>query len=216
MIKTVLFDLDGTIVDTNELIIETFLYTLEGLTDKPLTRDFIAVNMGKPLREQLHFFTGLEDVDHLIDKYRGYNVNRHDELVREFPGVSEVIGRLHANGIRLGVVTSKVRRTTDMGLKLCGLEKYMDVIVTVEDVERPKPAAEPVLKAIQALGADKESTLMVGDSHYDILSAQGAGVLSAGVAWSLKGEEFLNSFAPNYMLQEMQDLLSIAGIKDRV
>lgn len=213
MITTILFDLDGTIVDTNELIIASFLHSLQGQTLEPFTRDHIIPNMGKPLMEQMLMFTGKTEVDDLIRIYREYNVRMHDELVREFPHVREVLAKLHANGIRMGVVTNKVRKTTEMGLKLFQLDRYMDTIVTVEDVSKAKPDPEGIQVALNRLNAKPEETLMVGDSQYDIQSGQNAGVKAAGVAWSMKGANFLRTFHPDYLLDDMRDLLDIAGIK---
>jgi pyrophosphatase PpaX len=212
-IDTVLFDLDGTIVDTNELIIQSFLHALEGRTPDPITREFLSVNMGRPLIDQMKRFTGKEEVDDVIQIYREFHVRRHDELVTEFPNVSEVLAKLYDSGVTMGVVTSKIRHTTEMSLELYGLDKYMSAIVTIEDVKHPKPHAEPVQQAIELLKADPARTLMVGDSHYDIVSGQGAGLRTAGVAWSLKDEEFLRSYKPDFMLQDMRELLDIVGVE---
>lgn len=214
MIKTILFDLDGTIVNTNELIISSFLHTLEGLTPRPYTRDDIIPNFGKPLAEQLRMYTGLSDVSEVIVKYRNFSIGRHDELVMEFPYVKEVMESLYRHGIKMGVVTSKIRRTTMMGLKRFELDGFIDVIVTVDDVQEPKPSPEGIRLAMAALDAEAETTLMVGDSQYDILAARNAGVRSAGVAWSMKGESFLRGFGPDYILHDMRDLLPIAGIEE--
>ncbi|TBL69822.1 pyrophosphatase PpaX [Paenibacillus thalictri] len=213
MIQTVLFDLDGTIVDTNELIIQSFLHTFDGITSEPVTREHIIPNMGRSLIDQMKFFSGREQVDDLVDKYRAFNIGKHDELVKEFPHVRETVAQLHAAGLKLGVVTSKVRRTTEMGLKLTGLAPYFNVIVTVEDVQRPKPDPEGIRAALKALGGSVDSAMMVGDSHYDINAAQNAGVTSVGVAWSLKGTEYLKSFKPDYIIQDIRELLSIAGLQ---
>lgn len=211
MIKTVLFDLDGTILDTNELIIASFLHALEGQTPEPVTREHIVPNMGRPLVEQMAFFSGRTEVADLVDVYRKFNVSKHDELVREFPHVRETMEALHRQGIRMGVVTSKIRLTTLMGLKLFRLDGLVDTIVTVEDVKEPKPNPEGVLKALDELGGTPDTALMVGDSQYDILAAQRAGAKAAGVAWSLKGEEFLRGYKPDYMLCDMRDLLRIVS-----
>lgn len=213
MIDTMLFDLDGTIVDTNELIIATFLHVIEGQTLEPYTRDHIIPHMGKPLAEQLMLFTGKLEVDDLIRAYREYNLRVHDELVRDFPHVTDVLGELHRAGIKLGVVTNKVRITTMKGLELFGLDTFMDVVVTPEDVKTPKPDPEGVLLAIEKLGSVPERTLMVGDSQYDLMAGQHAGARTAGVAWSMKGEAFLRTYDPDFMLQDMRDLLEIAGLK---
>jgi pyrophosphatase PpaX len=212
MIHTVLFDLDGTIVDTNELIIRSFLHALQGETPEAVTREQIIPNMGRPLIDQMKHFTGREQVDEVIAKYRAFNLANHDELVREFPYVREVLKALREHGCRLGVVTSKIRRTTEMGLKLCGLAEYIETVVTVEDVHNPKPDPEGILQALRTLGTEPEHAAMVGDSHYDILAAKNAGVTSVGVSWSLKGKAYLQKYDPDYLIDYMRELLPIVGV----
>lgn len=215
MIQTVLFDLDGTIVDTNELIIQSFLHTFEGITAEPVTREHIVPNMGRPLIEQMMFFSGREQVDDLVQKYRTFNIAHHDELVREFPHVRETLAKLHAAGVKLGVVTSKIRQTTEMGLKLTGLYDYFGTIVTVDDVGKAKPDPEGIHKAVRELGGDLSTALMVGDSHYDIEAAHNAGIPSVAVAWSLKGTEYLKQYKPTHIIQDMRDIVPIVGIEGK-
>lgn len=215
MIQTVLFDLDGTIIDTNELIIQSFLHTFEGVTEKPVTRELIIPNMGRPLVEQMQFFTGRTEVEDLVQKYRAFNIERHDELVTEFPRVKETVAELHAAGIKLGIVTSKVRLTSLMGLKLCGLSDYFQTIVSVDDVQKAKPNPEGIRKAMKELGSNADQTIMVGDSHYDIEAAHNAGVQSAGVAWSMKGIDYLQSYKPTYIIDDIRELLAIVGIESK-
>jgi pyrophosphatase PpaX len=148
-------------------------------------------------------------VSELVKGYRAYNSIHHDQMVKPFPYVMEVIKELHARGIKLGVVTTKIRPSTIRVLDLFDLTSYMGYIVTVDDVEHPKPHAEPVLKALAGLNAEAEHTLMVGDSSFDILAAQAAGVQAAGVDWSLKGEETLRGYGPDYILHDMRDLLKL-------
>ncbi|NOJ72242.1 pyrophosphatase PpaX [Paenibacillus alvei] len=211
MIRTVLFDLDGTIIDTNELIIETFLHVLRDKTPSPFTREHIIPSMGLTLEEQIRIFTGQDQVDELVAAYREYNVTRHDELVREFPYVKEVMAELHASGIQLGVVTTKMRATTERALRMFGLIDYLSTIVTVQDVTHPKPHPEPVLRAVEALKADPVQTIMVGDSPADIQAANAAGVVSCGVAWSLKGEAVLRQYEPRHIIHDMRDLYALVG-----
>lgn len=213
MIRTVLFDLDGTIIDTNELIIETFLHVLRDKTPSPFTREHIIPSMGLTLEEQIRIFTGQDQVDELVAAYREYNVTRHDELVREFPYVKEVLADLHASGIQLGVVTTKMRATTERALRMFGLIDYLSTIVTVQDVTHPKPHPEPVLRAVEALKADPAQTIMVGDSPADIQAANAAGVVSCGVAWSLKGEAVLRQYEPRHIIHDMRDLYALVGLE---
>ncbi|MFI2859076.1 pyrophosphatase PpaX [Paenibacillus sp. JSM ZJ436] len=206
MIETVLFDLDGTIIDTNDLIIASFMHVFQRNPDGPLTREQIIPHMGTTLEYQLQTFSGLEDVEELVPLYRAYNKQHHDQMVKTFPYVNEVVEWIQGQGLRMGVVTTKIRPSTLMTLDKFKLAPYMDAVVTVNDVEHPKPHPEPVQKAIELLGANPATTLMVGDSAVDMQSAKAAGALAAGVAWSLKGPEMLRSCGADYILQDMRDL----------
>lgn len=210
---TVLFDLDGTIIDTNELIIQSCLHALRGVVPPDFGREQIIPCMGQPLAVQMRLFTGRDDVDDLIRKYREYNLAHHDEMVSLFPGVAETLAALKARGVRLGVVTTKMRETTERALRMFGLIGKMDVIVTLDDVTHPKPHPEPVRKAMDALGADPARTLMVGDSPVDMESARCAGAIPVGVAWSLKGEKVLREAGAARILHRMDELLALCGIE---
>lgn len=211
MIECVLFDLDGTIVNTNELIISSFMHALKENNLPVLTREQIIPMMGTTLQQQLGAFSGLEakDISVLERSYRSYNNAHHDELVRSFPHVNETMEELLRRGIRLGIVTTKIRPNTLKALQMFDLLKYMETIVTVNDVTHPKPHPEPVLTAIANLGVEPAKTLMVGDSAVDIQSAKAAGVRVAAVAWSLKGEDVLRTYEPDYIIHEMKDLYTI-------
>lgn len=212
MITTVLFDLDGTILDTNELIVQSFLHSLEGESPEPITREHIIPNMGRPLIDQMKHFTGKTDVDSVILKYRAFNLDNHDTLVREFPYIREAFAKLYENGIKIGIVTSKITKTTLMGLKLAGLDTYITSIVTVDDVLKPKPDPEGIFKALDELGSKPEEAIMVGDSHFDIHAAQNAGVRSVGVAWSWKGRAYLEEHDPDWIIDDIRELYEIAGL----
>ncbi|WP_027093373.1 pyrophosphatase PpaX [Cohnella thermotolerans] len=212
-IAAVLFDLDGTIVDTNELIIQSFLHALKGVVPETFGREHIIPSMGMPLTYQMQHFSGREDVDDLVRAYREYNIARHDEMVELFPGVAEVLPQLRANGFKLGVVTTKMRPTTERALKLLGIYEHMDTIVTLDDVEHAKPHPEPVQKAIRALGSEPAATMMVGDSAVDIESALRAGAVPVGVAWSLKGEAVLREAGAVHVIEDMRQLLALCGLE---
>ncbi|MDT3427358.1 pyrophosphatase PpaX [Paenibacillus forsythiae] len=211
MIECVLFDLDGTIVNTNELIISSFMYALEQHSQPAITREQMIPHMGTSLPDQLKAFTNLEDVSAMEASYRHYQVEHHDELIQSFPNVNEALEELRSRGIKLGVVTTKIRPTTIRALEMFDLLQYMDTIITLNDVTQLKPHPEPVLTAVSKLGASPEKTLMVGDSGVDIQAAKAAGVLAAGVAWSLKGESTLRKYNPDFILQDMTDLYEIVG-----
>jgi pyrophosphatase PpaX len=211
MIDTILFDLDGTLLDTNELIIASFVHAFKVHQVDEISREYIIQHMGKPLVEQMVLFSGKNEVDEIIHSYRTFNLQQHDEMVKLFPHVKEVLQALKAQGIRLGVVTSKVRYTVGLGLRLFDLDSLFSSIVTSDEVTHPKPHPESVLLALKQLGSNPETALMVGDSQYDLLAARDAGVRSVGVAWSLQGESSLRKFNPAFMLQDMRDLLEIVA-----
>jgi len=212
-IKTVLFDLDGTILDTNELIITSFLEALRGVVPEGFCRDDIIPSMGEPLTDQMRKFSGYEDVTDLVAAYREVNLRLHDEYVVLFEHVQEVIKRLHDQGIQIGVVTTKMRLTTERGLVFTGLADYVDTIVTIDDVVHPKPHPEPVAKAIELLNADAATTIMVGDSIVDIQSANAAGAISVGVSWSLKGAQILHAAGAAHVIDDMRDLYALVGME---
>ncbi|HEY0829134.1 MAG TPA: HAD-IA family hydrolase, partial [Bacilli bacterium] len=133
--------------------------------------------------------------------------------VREIPYVREVLSALYEEGIQLGIVTTKIRRTTLRGLEFYGLDKFIKAIVTIEDVNYPKPHPEPVLRAMEALSASPRNTVMVGDTAFDIKAANSAGVTSIGVGWSLFSESELRQHQPDYIIQDMRELLQIVGLK---
>ncbi|MBE4907003.1 pyrophosphatase PpaX [Bacillus luteolus] len=209
-IDTLLFDLDGTLIDTNELIISSFLHTFETYYPGQYKREDVLKYMGPTLTET---FTSVDKdrYEEMIATYRAYNIGKHDELVTEFEGVFETIQTLHEKGYKLGVVTTKVRNVVDMGLKLTKLDQFFDVVVTLDDVKHAKPDPEPVLLALKQLDSTPETAIMVGDNHHDVLAGKNAGTMTAGVVWTAKGEEYLASFKPDYMLQHMGDLFKIIG-----
>lgn len=207
--KTLLFDLDGTIINTNELIINSFLYTLERYYPGKYTREKLIPHFGKTLHEQMILFGDEEKADDMIKVYREHNLQTHDDMVLEYPFVKEVLEEFYNEGASLGIVTTKIRETSMKGLKLFGLDKYMSTIITYEDTSLHKPNPEPILLAMKKLNANPETTLMVGDTQFDIRAAQKAGITSIGVSWSIKGKDFIEQLNPDYVIDDMRDLRSI-------
>ena len=211
-INTLLFDLDGTLIDTNELIISSFLHTFETYYPGQYKREDVLKYMGPTLTETFESVDKTRSQE-MIDTYRAYNIGNHDVLVTEFEGVYEAIKVLHKKGYKLGIVTTKVRNVVDMGLKLTNLDQFFEVVVTLDDVKHAKPDPEPVNLALSKLNAKPDEAIMVGDNYHDILSGKNAGTKTAGVAWTAKGKDYLATFEPDFMLEHMDDLLKIIGAK---
>ena len=208
-IETILFDLDGTLIDTNELIHQSFEYTFN-YYGYSFTREEILQFNGPPL---IKTFTEINPdlAEEMIITYRKHNLEHHNDYVKLFPNVKETLKALHDAGKRMGIVSAKMRPGVELGLEVTGIRSFFDTIVAVDDVQNPKPHPEPVLRGAKALAAELKRSLMVGDNYHDIESGKNAGVKTAGVAWSLKGKEYLQKFNPTYMLEDMRDLLPIVG-----
>lgn len=209
-ITTILFDLDGTLIDTNELIITTYLHTLEKYYPGKYSREDVLPFMGPTLHDA--FSTVDPDkVEEMVAEYRTFNIANHDMLVSEFPGVLETIKKLNKKGYKLGVVTTKRHDVAMKGLRLMGLDEFFKVVIAMDHVTKVKPDPEPIFKALDPLGAAPEEALMVGDNYHDILAGKNAGTKTAGVAWSIKGRDYIAKYEPDYILEHMTDLLTILG-----
>jgi pyrophosphatase PpaX len=211
-IQTVLFDLDGTLIDSIQLILDSYRHTLaaHGLSPRP-DEEWLR-GVGTPLTAQ--FAEWKEDQQQfqaLLATYREYNLANHDRMVQVYPGIVDVVQAIKAAGRQTGLVTSKNRPGAIRGLKLVGLEPLLDVLVCADEVTNAKPHPEPVEKAVALLGADKASTVYVGDSIHDMLSGRAAGVRTAAVLWGPFGRSHLEAAKPDYWLETPADLLALVG-----
>lgn len=206
-----LFDLDGTLADTIELILCCYRHTMRTHLEHEPADELWMKGIGTPLNVQLAAFA--RSPDELLamqETYRSFQRTVHDGMVRPYPGVRETLEHLASAGMRLGVVTSKHREMTLRTLRVCGLEHHFEVIITPEDVRRGKPDPEPVLTALDRLGArDGERVLFVGDAPFDVEAGRAAGVRTAGALWGPFGYDVLRAAAPDYLLTAMPELLAL-------
>ncbi len=209
-LRTFLFDLDGTLIDSIQLILDSFRHTLAAHGLPPRSDDQWLAGVGTPLTAQ--FAEWRDDagtMEALIETYREYNLANHDRMVRGYPGVAEAVRAIRRTGRSTGLVTSKNRRGALRGLRLVGLEDAMDVRVCADDVVNPKPHPEPVEKAVRLLGADPTTTVYVGDSIHDLHSGRGAGVWTAAVLWGPFSRRQLEPAEPDFWLERPEELLSL-------
>lgn len=207
-IKALLFDFDGTLLDTNDLIIQTFMHILEEKFPGQYSPQDCLKFIGPSLKETFDEITPGE-TEAMIARYREWNAVHHDELVKGYDAVVSTLQKLKAQGIRLAVVTTKNRAGIERGMKVLGADGMFEHCITLDDVTHVKPHPEPILLALEKLGVTKEEALMIGDNSHDIEGGKNAGVRTAGVAWSFKGEDYLRAFNPDFMLQHMTDLLEL-------
>jgi pyrophosphatase PpaX len=209
-IRTVLFDLDGTLIDSVRLILDSYHHTLAAHGLPPRTDDEWLAGVGTPLTAQFAAWGHDPDtIQALIATYREYNLKHHDRMVTVYPGVVAVVRTLKEEGVATGLVTSKNRTGAVRGLTLVRLEALMDVLVCSDEVENPKPHPEPVEKAVRLLDADPEATVYVGDSIHDMHSGRAAGVRTAAVLWGPFGRSQLEGARPDYWLERPEDLLTL-------
>lgn len=209
-LTTVLFDLDGTLIDSIRLIVDSYHHTLDVHGIPPRSDQEWLDGIGTPLRVQFAEWARDEtQMAALIATYREYNLFHHDSRVTVYPGVVEMVHAVRAAGCRTGLVTSKNRSGAHRGLRLAGLDGTMDVIVGADDVTHPKPHREPVDRAVSHLGADPTTTVYVGDSIHDMHAGRGAGVRTAAVLWGPFGRAALEPAAPDYWLAQPGDLLPL-------
>lgn len=197
--SAVLFDLDGTLLDSLSLILTSYRYTLEahGL---PARGDAeVLEGLGTTLESQLARWTNdPAQVDAMVDTYVTHNLRVHDDLVRPYPGISELVRELHAAGTPLGLVTSKRRRGADRGLAALGLTDCFAALVCGDEVTRAKPDPEPVERALALLGHPSPARVaFVGDAIHDIESGKAARVYTVAVSWGAGTAASLRGSAPD-------------------
>jgi pyrophosphatase PpaX len=207
-ITTLLFDFDGTLLDTNELIIQSFLSVLDKRYPGRFMREDVLHFIGPSLKQT---FDNIDEnlSAELILEYRAWNIEMHDQMVVEYDGVSETLRLLKARGIKMAIVSTKKQDIIQRGLKFMGIEDIFEIVIALDDVVNPKPDPEPILLALERLNATPQEALMIGDNSHDIEGGQNALVRTAGVSWTAKGEAYLATFKPTYMLHHISELLEI-------
>jgi pyrophosphatase PpaX len=204
----VVFDLDGTVVDTVELIVESFRFSTRVVLGQELPDEVILAGVGQPLMAQMRRLSE-ERAQELYDAYREYNHRRHDELIRGYEGVSDVLDALRSAGRRLGIVTSKSSDTTQMAFRAVGLREHFEVVVTASDTTEHKPSPAPLLLCLERFGAQPHGSLYVGDSPFDIQAGRAAGMATAAVAWGVFGREALLAARPDHWVDRPEELLAL-------
>ncbi|MDR0817559.1 MAG: HAD-IA family hydrolase [Clostridiales Family XIII bacterium] len=213
MIDTVLFDFDGTIMDTNDVVIASWQHAFITLEGKPRPISEIMATLGEPISDTVKRIFPGRDASEVIRLYRSHQYANYEAMISLFPGVMDVFDALKARGTNMSIVTNRLRETTIRGLAKYNIESYFGSIVCYNDAEKNKPEPEPAWLALKELGRKPENALFVGDSQNDILCGKNAGVKTVRVAWALAsdddhGEE---AAAPDYIIEKPADLLTLIG-----
>ncbi len=207
-----LFDLDGTILDTTDLIVQSFLYTFARGLGEVVTREDVIEHFGRPLTEQLQTLRpGLpeKEVARLAEMFHQHDRAQHDRLVALVPGADEGLALLAEKGYKMGVVTSKRLDLTLQGLKLFNLDQFFEVIVHKDSTTHHKPHAEPVRHALTLMGADPSRTAYVGDSPYDMQSGHAAGVRTLGLVYNTFTQEQLRTAGADRVVNSWPEVVEV-------
>jgi pyrophosphatase PpaX len=211
LLSAVLFDFDGTLVDTTEMIHQSMRHaTTEVLGREDIPRETLLANVGQPLPRQMELID-TENAESLLEAYRTHHEQHHDALIREFPGVEESLHRLGSAGTKVAVVTSKRRVSVEMALEIFpGLRNVVDRFVTLEDTTQHKPHPEPLLRALELLGSiPKERAAYVGDSPFDVEAAKAAGLTSVAVSWGAFSEDALRASGPDHLVPDIRSAVDV-------
>jgi len=212
--KGVLFDLDGTLADTIDLILRSYRHTMRThLGEAPPDERFLAT-IGIPLPIQLaDFARDPAEAERMRLTYVAFQKEIHDDLVEPFPGAARVVSTLREQGTKLAIVTSKHSGVARRTLECCGLWECFDAIVCADDVERPKPDPEPVHLALKRLGlADKANEVVfVGDSPFDMHAGRAAGTRTAAALWGPFSRDVLAAEEPDFYLTALEDVLQTSA-----
>jgi pyrophosphatase PpaX len=209
----VLFDLDGTLIDTFELIYQSYRHLVQKRLGCDITREEVLPYIGTPLRRQfMNQFPSETDesLDRMVDEFMAFQYSIYRDHLRAFPGAVEALAGLKGLGVLTGVVTSRRRESTELYTRELGLRDHLDVVVAMEDTEAHKPGPEPVLKALAYLGMAPSGALVVGDAEFDILSGQRAGTDTGFALWGPNDPSRL-PVKPTYLLKSPNDLLVRTG-----
>lgn len=207
-INTVLFDFDGTIMDTNDLIFQSWQHTFRTLRGIEVSHETIRATLGEPLELTMENFFPEVPLQKCLDTYREWHHDKFVDLIKLFPGMLELLEELRARGYKMGLVTSRLKYTTMLGVEKYDLARFFDYILTADDTDKHKPDPAPILITLEKLGSLPEESIMIGDTLLDMGCARNAGVTSVLVDWTIAvADEDKNQ--ADYIIKKAEDLLEI-------
>ena len=206
-IKACLFDLDGTLVDSMELIVASFRETALHFKGESPPDSVLIAGIGTPLKEQLSTFTSdPAEREAMREFFAEYYIRNHDSHVSSFQGVARELEILKALGQKLAIVTSKNDIGAARALNHCQLNSHFDTIITIDSTQEHKPNPEPVLKALDNLGVCASNALFVGDSTHDLEAGKAAGCFTVAVEWTSFKRDELEACKPDLWIKEVSEI----------
>ncbi|HEY3411753.1 MAG TPA: HAD-IA family hydrolase [Armatimonadota bacterium] len=205
---TYLFDLDGTLLDSTELLLEGYKHTARMHLGRETPDEEWLEHFGKPLRDQMALFDE-DQADEMVCTYRAFYDVHHDDLIRIYEGIPDILKTLHEQGHKLGVVTSKLTKFSHRALEWFDIDRYLDVVIGEDLVSAHKPDPAAVILALKELCSEANGAWMIGDSPYDIQAGQGAGCRTAAVLWGPFNRETLAPYNPTVFLEDPREMLGL-------
>lgn len=208
-INTILFDLDGTLVDSNELIIESFRVTFAKYQPNiNYTREQLIDFIGPPLRETFKIVsTDLEIITEIIQFYRKFYQANEFKYITLYDNVLETLSTLSSLQINLGIVTTKFKESALPSIQYFGLDKYIEHYTFLGDSIMHKPSPDPIYHALSYFD-NVEKALMIGDNPSDILAGRNANIMTCGLEWSLVKDK-LKTLNPDFWINDYTELIDI-------
>lgn len=204
-IETVLFDFDGTLVNSNELISRTHLAVLDKIFPGKYTMETVSAFNGPSLNEVYGKLVPHKEKE-LVAEYRRINMQLHDEMIHLFDQVKDECLRLKQAGVRLAIVSTKREEMIHRGLRVLDMEGIFEVVIGSDSYTYYKPNPEPVYRALAELNAPHKQAIMVGDNSHDIEAAKNAGIPSVWVSWSQKTFAEIEKYRPDHIVHTMSEL----------
>jgi pyrophosphatase PpaX len=201
----VIFDLDGTLTRTNELIFATFNHVAQKYVGKQFTPDEIVKLFGPPEEFAIEHIVGTEHVSAAMEDFYQFYEMQHARMAEAYDGIQDILEFLRSRGIRLAVFTGKGTRSAEITLQQIGLRKYFDLVVTGNDVENHKPSADGIRKVMETFRLKSDEVLMVGDAVADVKASREASVRIAAAVWDSYGRDQVVRMDVDYIFESVAD-----------
>lgn len=209
-IRAILFDNDGTLVDTHDLILSSMRHTVNDVFGLGLPDERLMAKVGIPLADQMmDFATDIPQRDEMLRVYREHNHAHHDAAVKAFPGVVEGLRTLSEAGFAMGVVTSKRAPLATRGLQITGAWPYLDCLIGPDECPKAKPDPDPILVGANLLDVPAEECAYVGDSPFDIHAGNAAGCMTVAALWGMFSHEDLLAEEPDYCCDTFTEFVEL-------
>lgn len=208
VITHVLFDFDGTLLDTNDLIVEALKAAAMKYRGRDIGDEELDLILGKPLAIQMYELDP-EHAEEMDAYYRSYYREKRDAYTKEFDGIREMLDTLLKMGLKMGIVSNKGTAGIEHGLSSFDMHKYFGSTISADDVIKRKPDPEGIHKALDELGGKVENTLFIGDSGHDIESGKRAGTKTILVGWTILDRKRLMQTCPDHVVETPGEIVDI-------